>query len=137
LGIAVLAIIIAMVDVITNRGKEYGVYRIPYLTTDMAMREIHHYFLRNEYECLFWYNQIKATKGNTLLMGVRTFILTVEPAYEGGSVIKTEMYLEGLLPKYMKFSKWGYLAIIPRRMGRRRKEELFQILGVTDVGGLH
>jgi hypothetical protein len=135
-GIGGLALTVIAIDVAMNRGKEYGVYNIPYMTPDMVMMEIHRYFMSKGYKCQLGYYQIVAKKGEAVLMGVRTFIFHVQPAQEGGSVIHSEMYLEGLIPKYMKFSKWGYLAILPRRMGRKRKEELFQILGISEVGGM-
>jgi hypothetical protein len=132
LGLLMIVLIIIVIDIIVNHGKENASYTVPTMPPDRLMWEIHQFFLREGYECMFYLNMIKAEKGHELLMGVRTFIFTIE-TQEMGSILHGEFYLKGLIPRYMKFSQYGYLGIMPRRMGRKRKEDLFMRLGLSEM----
>ena len=128
----ILSIIIMILDIAINSGRERATFIVPNKNSYAVKKEINHFFGNRSYHIEISGNQITATKGHELLMGVYTFEMTVANV-PGGSMIDGEFYLQGLIPSSMKFTRYGFFGIIPRRIGYKTKNELVNTIGAREM----
>ncbi len=118
-----------------HKGIEFVQLSLPHWETTNLHGYLILFFTNKGYHCYSVSNRIYAYRGEKWLMGVRTFDITLVRA-EPGSTLTGYFYLRGIWPvRFMKFSRYGYYGIAPRRQGWEMKNELYKYLGVNKDQG--
>ena len=126
-SIIIVCLILFFVDLAINHGIEIVDIYYPPWSSYYIQNTILEFFEYKDFDFAIYGNRIIARKGERWLMGIRTFdILLLETAQ--GCLFRGHFYLEGIIPKYMKLTRFGYYAGLPRRMGWKIKNELFEYL---------
>jgi len=125
--ILLIILIIAVIDIIVNRGKEHLMMEFPYHDVKIMGDGIFQFFASKGMRCEIVGGRMVASEGLWWFTGARTFEFELREK-DGGCSMEAWFYLRGLFPKYFRFTRYGYPAIVPRRKGLRIRNELMTYL---------
>ncbi len=128
LGLLLIPLTISIIDFYYNKGKETVKLNLPGWEPGNLQNALKEFFINKNMKYELYENRIIGYRGSKWLMGIKTFDIHITKSSDG-CLFTGQFYLESVWPfRYMKFSRYGYLAGLPRRMGWKIKNKMFEFL---------